>query len=184
MIAGLGRGCFRHRWWVLLGWMVVITAGVLASGPVFQALAATNNPAHVESIEAQDVLDEAAGSDGDVLGLVDRVDPLALGVRDAIDQAVRDLAARPDVSRVTSPYTTGPRPEAVPAMRSQDGRAVLVVVALQRLEQAERNTAVGAIGARLHQLAEELRATGQPVPHILNIINYGNEPGSAIQHTR
>jgi len=162
MIAGLGRGCFRHRWWVLLGWLVIITAGVLASGPVFQAAAADSNPKHLESIGAQDVLGAATGSDGDVLGMVDRIDPMAPGVRAAVDRAVRDLAGRPDVSRVTSPYAPAPQPELVPALRSQDGQAVLVVVALTRLEQVERNKAVDAIDQRLHQLAGELRDAGQP----------------------
>jgi RND superfamily putative drug exporter len=54
LIARMGRWCFRHWAWVLLAWVAAVAAGVFATGPVFDRLAADNIPQDVESIRAYD----------------------------------------------------------------------------------------------------------------------------------
>jgi RND superfamily putative drug exporter len=76
-LAGIGRWCFRHRWWVVALWVGAAVAGGLAAGPVSDALAETNAGRHLESTEARAVVAAATGAGEEVLGLVDRVDPAA-----------------------------------------------------------------------------------------------------------
>src|SRR5437667_2005473 len=107
LLARVGRWCFRRRWWVVLAWAVAVSAGVVASGSVFNTLADNNNPKHVESVDAYDVLNTGSDDGGQIVGEVDRVDQRAAAVRDAVYAAVRDLAARADDNDGNSPYTVG-----------------------------------------------------------------------------
>jgi RND superfamily putative drug exporter len=161
-MARVGRWCFRRRWWVLLIWVIAVGSGVVSAGSVFNGLADSNNPRRVESVEAYDVLNSGSNNGGQVVGLIDRVDPGSGAVRDAVDRVAADLAARPDVKDVRSPFTPGLRPAQADAFRSTDGQALTVVVRLVKLERGDRNAAADAIGERLHRLADDLRTAGQP----------------------
>ena len=149
VLSRIGRWCFRRRWSVLLAWLAVAAAGVLASGAVFAGLADNNNPQKVESIEAFDVLNAGADSGGTVVGLIDGVDPRAASLQAAIGAAAADIAAITDVKQV-GPITT-----------ARDGGALLLPTVLQKVERPQRNAAVDAISDRLHRLTGELRDAGQ-----------------------
>ncbi len=149
-MAGLGRWCFRRRWWVLAAWLVAAVAGGFASGPVMGGLADNNRPTRIESVKANDALTIASDSSGSIVGLVDRIDDAtAPAVHDAVTVAAFDLARIPDVKRVTNP---------VPA---PDRQALLVTVMLDKVDRPHRNAAVDAATIRLHRLGDELRAAGQ-----------------------
>ncbi|HET6215274.1 MAG TPA: MMPL family transporter [Micromonosporaceae bacterium] len=166
VLARIARWCFRRRWWVLAAWLCIATAGALASEPVFNALVSGSHPKHAESVQATDQLDAAAGSSGDVVGLVDRVDPRAPAVRDAVDRAVRDIEARSDVRSASGPYSPGLPPERAAGYLSADGQALLVVATLDSLSQRDRLTTVRAVSDRMHRLADELRSGGQPAARV------------------
>ncbi len=167
MIARIGQWCFRHRWAVLGAWVVVVAAGVLATGPVFATLADNNAPKGVESVEASDVLNTGTDSAGQIIGLVDRIDPRAPEVRDAVNRAAADLATRSDVRTTESPYTPGLPAPKVAAYLSPDagdgqGQGLLLIATLDHLDRDQRNEAVDTIAARMHALQDELRAAGEP----------------------
>ncbi|WP_426505577.1 hypothetical protein ACPPVO_47735 [Dactylosporangium sp. McL0621] len=52
-IARIGHWCFRHRWGVLGLWLAAVVLGVVAAGPVFDALAANNTPKTMESFRGR-----------------------------------------------------------------------------------------------------------------------------------
>jgi putative drug exporter of the RND superfamily len=152
VFAAIGRFCVRRRWLVLLGWVLLVVAGAVASGPVFAGLEAARASDHLESIQAFDVFDQNATYGGRVLGLVDDVRIADPAVKDQVQAAVRDLARIPDVGRVADPYS-GVRAGLV----ATDGRAAVVVVDLARdLGSTRRNTAIDAVSLRLRELTRTL----------------------------
>jgi RND superfamily putative drug exporter len=162
LLATVGRWCFRRRWQVLAMWVVLAAVGGLASARVSDSLTDSGIPHHVESMRAHDVLDAAAGSSAELIGMVDGVDPAASAVRDRVTSAAQELAGRPEVSRVLGPYSAGPAPSTAGQYVSGDGRAFLVLVVLEEMEQPDRDAAIDAVTAQLHRLGEELRRSGQP----------------------
>jgi putative drug exporter of the RND superfamily len=164
VLARAGRWCFRRRWSVLAMWVVAAVAGGLASGPVTDALADDNPPRHIESIAARDVLSSNADTGGSVIGLVDRVDPQAPAVRDAVTAAATDLATITDVRRVATPYTATPHtagPTPAGTLLSADGHGLLVTMTLDKVDSPRRNAVVDAATTRLHRLADDLHGAGQ-----------------------
>jgi RND superfamily putative drug exporter len=163
MVAGvtarIGRWCFRHRWWVLAGWLGIVVLGVLAAGPVVDSLVSGETPKNVESAQAQAAIDAAGGTGGEVIGLVDRVDPAAAAVRDAVGRAAADLSGRGDVRRVDTPYPAGE--PAQTDYLSDDGQSSAIVVTLAPLSDKDRDRTIDAVTARLHRLSADLRAGGQ-----------------------
>src|ERR1051325_6180609 len=97
LLARTGRWCWRHRWWVLLMWSVIVAGGGLAAGPVSDSLVRNSRPAQVESIQAHSVVAAASGSSGELVGVLDRIDPHAPAVGTLVNAALTDLEARPDV---------------------------------------------------------------------------------------
>ena len=150
VIARVGRFCFRRRWFVLAAWVLAVTAGVLTAGPLLNSLAETNTVRQVESIVAYDITSTSNDSSGQVIGLVDGVDPASADLRTAVSAAAADIGAMAHVKRVDTPYTVGP------TLASQDGRAVLIVATLTKLDRPDRNAAVDAIRARLTRLDADL----------------------------
>ena len=152
MFATIGRFCVRRRWFVLVGWLVLVGAGAVASGPVFAGLETARASGNLESIQAYDVLGDNATYGGRVLGLVDdvRIDDPA--VRAAVLAATREVAAVPGVARVVDPYT-GEQAGLV----ANDRRGGVVVVDLERdLSGREYDRAVDDSAARLRELTGEL----------------------------
>jgi RND superfamily putative drug exporter len=150
VIARVGRFCFRRRWFVLAAWVLAVTGGVLTAGPLLNALAETTQVRQVESIIAYDITSTSNDSSGQVIGLVDGVDPTSPAIRTAVTGAAADIGRLAHVKRVDTPYTAGP------ALVSQDGRAVLIVATLSKLDRPDRNAAVDAIRARLTRLDADL----------------------------
>ncbi|GAA4253112.1 MMPL family transporter [Dactylosporangium darangshiense] len=160
VVARIGRFCFRHRWSVIGLWLVVVVLGGLAFGPVFGAIADPSNPKHVEAIDGLDAVATGNDSSGTVIGLVNGVDPGADAVRATITSAAQDLQQAPGVRSVATPYSV-PQAQA-PAFRATDGRGLLVVVTLAKLEPADSDTIVADLRTRLHRLDDELSAAGVP----------------------
>ena len=163
-LARIGRWCFRRTWWVVAIWLVAMVVGGLASGPVFAGLRNGNGPGSLESIQAQNVLN-AAGGQGDIIyGEVDRVDPGAPAVRDAVRATAAELSGVAHVATVTTPYDPGLPPRVASAAVSRDGQAVLVQVTLDQvtLNDAGTSTAIDAVTSQLRALQRHLIAAGQP----------------------
>ncbi|MEV0135330.1 MMPL family transporter [Dactylosporangium sp. NPDC050688] len=144
-MARLGGWCFRRRWWVLGVWLVVVAGGVLAAGPLLDAISEDSSVRKkVESIEAYDLIGTAEDSSGQVVGLVDGVDPAAADVRAAVDAAAARLRGTEHVRQVET------------AAVSTDRRALLVVATLEKVDKPTRNAAVDAVEAELDRLGGEL----------------------------
>ena len=152
VFGAIGRFCVRRRWWVLLGWVLLVAAGAVASGPVFAGLEPGRASDHLESIQALDLIGDNATYGGRVLGLVDDVRIADPAVKAQVQAAARDVARIPDVGRVTDPY-------ALPRLIATDGRAGVVVVDLARdLSGTRRDAAIDALSLRLR----ELQAAAEP----------------------
>ncbi|HEV7654819.1 MAG TPA: MMPL family transporter [Mycobacteriales bacterium] len=150
MFGAIGRFCVRRRWLVLLGWVVLVAAGGLASGPVFAGLRTTQASDRLESVQAFHLISDNATYGGRVVGLVDDVPVADPQVRAAITAAARDVATQPHVGRVVDPY-------AVPGLVATDGRGAVVVVDLDRdLPRSDRDSAIDAASVRLRELTRQL----------------------------
>ncbi|GIJ51135.1 putative membrane protein [Virgisporangium aliadipatigenens] len=159
-IAGVGRWCFRHRWWVLLIWVLAVGAGGASAGAVFDRLVGDNNPRGVESIEAFDVLGAGNESGGTVVALVDGVDAASAPVRNVVSLFAEDLRTDPAVKEVAHPFDGSP---AAPAMIARDGRALLISVVLKPAEDDRvKGETIDGLTGRLDGIAAKLRAAGQP----------------------
>src|SRR5690242_10024221 len=93
VMARLGRWCFRRRRIVLGLWLVATISGGLAFGPVFGRLTTDNVPRQLESVQAGDILNAGTDDGGQVIGLVDRVDPGSTQVRDVVRRKAAELDA-------------------------------------------------------------------------------------------
>jgi RND superfamily putative drug exporter len=134
---------------VLAGWLLVLLAGAVASGPVFDQLAGGGASERFESIRGGDILRENAQYGSRLIGLVDDVKIADPAARATIVAATRDIARIPDVARAVDPYT-GARF----GLLATDGRAGLVVVDLVRERCNE--TAVEDVTARLAALSGQI----------------------------
>src|SRR5687768_9723822 len=126
VLAAVGRFCFRFRWLVLAVWILLAVGGGLMAPKVFETLADNSNPSRVESVEAYDVINAGNDSSGQVIGLVDRIDPAAPAVRDTVSAAATEIAALAHVKRVDSPFSAGLPPERARALVAQDQHGLLV----------------------------------------------------------
>ena len=152
MFAAIGRFCARRRWPVLAAWILLVAAGVLASGPVFAGLEASRASDRLESVQAFDVIGDNATYGARMLGLVDDVAIADPAVRARITAAAADVAGIPHVGRAVDPYA-GARAGLV----ATDGRGGVVVVDLdRRISGRERDAAIDAAAARLRRLPGEI----------------------------
>ncbi|MER7004300.1 MMPL family transporter [Dactylosporangium sp. NPDC000555] len=161
VVARIGRFCFRHRWPVIGLWLAVVVLGGLSVGPVFGAIADASNPEHVEAIDGLDAVATGNDSSGSVIGLVSGVDPDAAAVRAAVVAAADEAGRIAGVRGVATPYSV--TAQQAPAYLANDGRGLLVVVTLAKLDGGEREDAVKQLRTRLHRLDDTLAAAG--VPH-------------------
>jgi putative drug exporter of the RND superfamily len=159
VLARVGRWCFRRRWWVLAAWLVAVTAGVFAAGPVFAGLENDSRPNNIEAARAYDQFGTEDDTGGEVNALVDGVQPRSDAVRDAVLAAVGSLDGRADVQAVAHPFAPVPR---AAALFGRDGGSLLVSVTLRAGTEESEDRALSAVRDRLHALAAELRAAGQP----------------------
>lgn len=144
MTSRIGRFCFRYRWWVLTVWLVLFVAGVLAAGLVLDGLGAIEQRYAPESVRADQVLDEAGDRGGEVVALVEGVDPRAQGVRDAIGRATADARAMSGVVEVSDPVL------------ATDGSGAALQVTLSKLDGDAEDTVVRQVSDRLRRLGDEL----------------------------
>src|SRR6266511_2894610 len=153
VLARVGRWCFRRRWWVL-------GAGVLASGPMFSSLADGNNPKRVESTQAYDVVNTGNDSGGQIIGLVDGVDPGSATVRELVSATAADIAALPKVKTLQHPYVEGQPAAKTRFLVANDGRGLLVVATLVKMERSERGAAIDGVRPYFDRLADRLHEAG------------------------
>jgi putative drug exporter of the RND superfamily len=165
-LARLGRWCLRHRWRVVGVWLILFVGGALVVESVEAALVGSSDPRQVESVQGRDAVAAALGATGgEVIGLVDGVDPQARSVRDAVILAADRIGSVPDVREVDTPYSPGSQPAA--AYLSADRRALLVVTNLAEVTPRRQDAAVDEITARLHALTGALISAGQPQATVL-----------------
>jgi RND superfamily putative drug exporter len=145
MTSRIGRFCFRYRWWVLTAWLFLFVAGVLAAGQVLDNLGAVEQRYAPESVRAGQVLDKAGDRGGEVVALVEGVDPRAQGVPDALSRATIDVRKIPGAVEVSDPIL------------ATDGSGVALQVTLSKLDGDAEDTVV-------QQVSERLRAIGDEVP--------------------
>ena len=135
-LAALGRACHRHRRWVLAFWALVLAAGVLIGGRVFESTVAGGGTGGSEADRGTAVVQAADPVKGSVTAVVDGAPVAGTAVHDAVTAATADLAHLPGVASVADTYTGGP------ALASADGRASLVVVRMADGSTAEQLDAV------------------------------------------
>lgn len=71
MLALLGRFAYRHHWWIITGWLVVLVAGMLFGSSVFGRLEGTGGHDDSGSAEVERQLAEVGGVSADVVVLLD-----------------------------------------------------------------------------------------------------------------
>jgi RND superfamily putative drug exporter len=143
-IGGLGGFCFRHRWLVLVCWLVALVAGVVAAGQVFNRLGEGEQTYAPESVQAGQVLDQVSDRGDDVIALVEGVDPLDQDMRGAVDRASAEVRRFGGVVEVDDP---------VPAT---DGTGLALRVTLAKLDGEAEDEAVDQVSDRLRSLADEV----------------------------
>jgi putative drug exporter of the RND superfamily len=144
MASRIGRFCFRYRWWVLAAWFFLFITGVLAAGQVLEGLGAVEQRYAPESVRAGQVLDEAGNRGGEIVALVEGVDPRAQGVRDAVARATADVLGIAGVAEVDDPVV------------ATDGTGTALQVTLSNLDDDAEDTAVLQVSERLRRLADEV----------------------------
>jgi len=151
MTSRVGRFCHRHRWLVLLFWVVAVGAGVFATGPVFDKLSQQSLPDSMESFQAYNVLAEHSEYGATVAVLVDGVDVETPEIQTVVTETAADVGAMSGVLQVVDPY-------AVPGYLAEDGRALLLEVVLERMDEdsEEYDAAVTAVSDRLRELDDAL----------------------------
>jgi len=156
VFSSLGRFCYRRRRLVALAWLVLLVAGFLGGGRVFDRLVGSGAAASSESIRGFDVLAEASPYGGRILALVDGAPVDDPAVQAAVTDATSELADREGVGRVLTWYATQ-----APALRATDGRASLIAVDLAAdLDGELADAAQTAVEERLRALGDTLPAGG------------------------
>jgi putative drug exporter of the RND superfamily len=174
LFALLGRFAYRHRWWVIAGWLVVLVAGGLFGSSVFDRVE-DDQGSHTESAEVERQLAEFGGVDADVWILLDGMAVRDPELRSSVAALTRDLRAMPDVRAVTGPGSAGPdgSPDAGPSpepgpetgMVAKDGRALLLAVELRRdIEPSDTKPVVDEITARVQDVDVPRALVGGPAP--------------------
>ncbi|HEY3008518.1 MAG TPA: MMPL family transporter [Micromonosporaceae bacterium] len=168
LIAGIGRLCFRRRWWICAAWLVIAVAGFLSAGRVFAGLSNEPGGASLESVRGANVLTNESQVGDSVVGEVVSVDPRAGAVRAAVVAAATDIAQIPGVRGVATPYDPGLSDARATALISHDGTGLLLDVTLRRLADDPERAAVSAVTDRLDALQTALRRdAAQPQARVL-----------------
>ena len=122
MIARLGVFGFRRRWWVVSLWLVVMTAGSTAIGPLFDHMGDTSRLAGTETGQAQDAVDSGIDHGVRFFAVIDNVDAKSDQTTKVLSQAVSDVSGISGVQEASGP---GP---------STDGRAAVISVTLKKAD--------------------------------------------------
>jgi len=140
MTSRVGKFRFRFRWWVLAAWLFLFVGGVLAAGQVLDSLGAVEQRYAPESVRAGQVLDEAGDRGGEIIALVEGVDPRAQEVRDALARASADVRGIAGVADVDDPIV------------AVDGTGAALNVTLSKLDDDAGEVAVEQVSERLRQM--------------------------------
>jgi RND superfamily putative drug exporter len=158
MLAALGRTCARHRWPVLGAWLVLITAGLVLGGPVFDRLTDTGGlRPDAESQRAERLVDRLRPEGPMVVAVVggrDVFDPALVADITAVTAAIRDMDG---VAEVDDLY-------GAPGGRiGADNRSSLIRVELEQgLPDERRERVEDAVAAALHRIdAPEVLVSGE-----------------------
>jgi RND superfamily putative drug exporter len=162
VLARLGRWCFRQWRVVVAVWVIVVVAGVMSFGPLFDSPAGYS--ADTESSQANALLAAASTDGGRVIALVDGVDIQAPRVCDAVDRLAADLSTRREAVRgVESPCDT--RADGAPtlAYRPPGDDSFLVSATLTKTDDGtEAGESIDTVRDRMRVLADDLHEAGQP----------------------
>ncbi|MFG2821396.1 MMPL family transporter [Kitasatospora sp. NPDC048365] len=135
-LAALGRACFRHRRWVLAFWALVLAAGVLIGGRVFEGSVAATGSGGSESARGTSVVETADPALGSLTAVVDGAPASDPAVQQAVQAATADIAALPGVSSAVDTYSAGGQ------LTASDGNASLVSVKMADASTTAQLTAV------------------------------------------
>jgi RND superfamily putative drug exporter len=164
MLAAVGRFSARHRWSVLAVWVVLLVGAVAASRAWGGSFSNDLTLSGSDSQAAYDTLREQfPDMSGDGMQVVIHADSgvTAPSVRQAVDAAVLDVRADPDVASVQSPYGPGQ------AFVSADGRTAMATV---RFDERAKDIPVRAV--------EQAQVAFDPVRDLGVQVEYG---GPAVQ---
>ena len=161
----LGSWCFRRRWWVVAGWLVVLAALAVLGPAVSKPVAGAFSIPGTNSQQALDLLDSkfpgTGGAQAQVVFSVPAPKTLtAAAQRTAVEATLAGLRKDPQVVGVSDPYTTG--------TVSKDGRIAYATVAYP---VAAANVTPAAKSALLH--------SGGPAAAAGITVNYGGAVAQA-----
>ncbi|MEV4016582.1 MMPL family transporter [Nonomuraea angiospora] len=144
MIARLGNFCFRFRWWVLVGWLVVVMVGLGSVGPLFASLAASRAPQGTESDVALQTLADGRDHGARLVALLDGVDATASKTEAAVRKALDDVRGIDGVKGVDKPLV------------AQDERGLAITVTLNKMAYQAGDAVMDKAADRLRAVTGEL----------------------------
>jgi RND superfamily putative drug exporter len=164
MFHRLGAAMFRRRKLVLVAWLAIIAAGVVAGGPLAERLTAEFSGS--DRLEAARVLaytQEESAIGGDVAIVIDGVET-RVGEQPSAEVAevLGDLAAIDGVVSVIDPWSSG-----LDDLAATDGSAALVVVSfvngLDPEAEHDLTDEIGEVAHRLDGESVEVLLGGEPI---------------------
>ncbi len=157
-VARVGSWSFRHPWYALAIWLLILVAGVFSAGKVFAGIGDSHGPKSMESVQAYNVLDQGSKDGGTVVGVIDHVDPHAAAVQQQVTAKAQQLSGIPGVLAVTTPYTPGHDD-----LLATDGKALAIQVKLADIsDDGTRTDLIQRVQDDLHGLAPALTGAGVP----------------------
>jgi len=155
MFQRLARRCYRHRWLVLVGWVVLLVALGALQGPLGGEFRTDFSLPGSESQRALDLLREhgfetRTGEEAQIVFQADQgvTDP---SVRAPMEQFFAAIEAAGLGATVTSPYEEGGRQQI-----AQDGRIAYATVSFSARPQEE----YGAAADRIKALGDQVNVPG------------------------
>ncbi|WP_205471073.1 MMPL family transporter [Nocardioides sp. SYSU D00038] len=125
MLERLGRWVHRRRAVVLAAWAVLVVAGAVLGGSVFDRAEEPGDRAGVESTLVDRHLARVDAEGEQLVAVLSGTDALAVVLVDQASTVLHEVAALPGVAEVRDPYTTGAAEQL-----SADGQGALVQVEL------------------------------------------------------
>ncbi|MFC3980074.1 MMPL family transporter [Streptosporangium jomthongense] len=144
MIARLGSFCFRFRWWTLVLWLLVVGVGFGSVGPLFASLAANRAPQGTESDVALQTLADGRDRGGQLVALLDGVDPGTSRAGEAVRRASDDIRGLAGVREVGKPLI------------APDGRGMAITVTLEKMDYQRGDPLMDKAAERLRAMTKEL----------------------------
>jgi RND superfamily putative drug exporter len=138
IVASVARWCFRHKWYVIVLWLVALLGVGAASSTAGDAYSNAFSLKGTESSKVLDLMDvvvpERSGETDTVVWHVDSGSVRDDSVRQRIEPALAKIATQKDVGTVVSPYTSEGA-----AQISRDGRTAYANVTYTLLGNALTN---------------------------------------------